>query len=304
MRIPHITILMATFNGAAFLDAQLQSIRTQLHENWTLIISDDGSDDETLSIIQQFCAAYPSLKIQLITGPAKGSSENFWHLVGHIPAWSDYVAFADQDDVWMPQKLTRAISALAPVKTAGLYGACSIEVDANLCVLGRSARIGRGLSLKNALVQNVFSCNSCVVNRTGIDILRKARGRGYIFDWYLYQLFAAIDAELIHDPQPSYYYRQHTQNQIGANRGLCARLFRMGQMLSGQFRSWNQINIDALWADKDLMTEANQRILDRFQRVRTRIGFSAAREVWKIGLVRQGPIGQMGLYVSAILGRL
>ena len=304
MSDPHVTILMATYNGAAFIEAQLVSICDQQHKKLTIIISDDGSTDATIDIARQFADRHPGLEFVFLDGPGQGSSANFWHLVDHIPRSTDYAAFADQDDVWMSCKVTAAIEKLPTHGGPALYGARSIETNHQLKCIRASARLRLNPCFENALVQNVFSANSCVVNRAGINLLRRIRGRGHIFDWYLYQVFSGAGATLIHDAIPRLYYRQHGQNQIGANRGFKARINRVRQVLSGEYRGWNEANIAALNCDFDLLTRENQKLLRRFERLRKHSGVCALWKMFKTRLKRQGPVGQLGLYLSAAFGKL
>lgn len=95
---PHVTILMATRNGAPFLETQLESIAAQSHANWSLRIGDDGSDDGTRKIIAAFRARHPTRDIRLLEGPRRGAAANFLALLGHGPPPRAYVAFSDQDD--------------------------------------------------------------------------------------------------------------------------------------------------------------------------------------------------------------
>lgn len=108
---PTVHILLATYNGAKYLQAQLDSIARQTHRHWTLTVSDDGSTDETVNIVKAFAQSSPHT-VNLLQGPCTGSStRNFCHLIQHAPsgAEQDLYAFCDQDDVWLDTKLERAV---------------------------------------------------------------------------------------------------------------------------------------------------------------------------------------------------
>jgi len=110
-----VDILMAVYNGAETLPAQLKSFDAQTHPHWRLLASDDGSRDNSLQILQTFASRHPSGKVKIIQGPQTGASENFLGLLRHVadqgraPRW---IAFSDQDDVWLPDKISRAMNAL------------------------------------------------------------------------------------------------------------------------------------------------------------------------------------------------
>ncbi len=92
-----VTILLASYRGASFIEAQLDSIAAQTHRNWRLIVSDDGSDDETRDIAADFAARRPAGQVRIIDGPRRGATQNFLHLLS--AATDGMIAFCDQDDV-------------------------------------------------------------------------------------------------------------------------------------------------------------------------------------------------------------
>src|SRR6516162_5372814 len=109
-----VAILMCTKDGAAFINCQLKSIADQSHKNWILIVSDDGSTDDTVAKIQQFAEVHPQ-KTTIRRGPGKGVCANFLSLANDSTIDADYFAFSDQDDFWHPDKLQRALAWLTTV---------------------------------------------------------------------------------------------------------------------------------------------------------------------------------------------
>ena len=154
----HITMLLATFNGAAHIGAQLESFCAQTHKDWSLLASDDGSTDDTCEIIRQFARQHPERRITLLRGPGKGSAINFLSLL-RAAGSSPYVAFSDQDDVWYPDKLARALTALKQCSGAGLYGGRTTIADENLRPLRTSLmfrRVAVARSASSSLIQHLF----------------------------------------------------------------------------------------------------------------------------------------------------
>ena len=125
-----VSILLATFNGATFLPQQLQSLKKQDHRRWTLIISDDGSSDETLNVAREEVAA---TQLQIFAGPQRGLTQNFWNALMQVPD-GNFAAFCDQDDVWCPDKLSRALSGLSHFQGAALYSSGRFICDQALNV--------------------------------------------------------------------------------------------------------------------------------------------------------------------------
>ena len=101
MKSLNFSVCMASYNGAEFIAEQIESILAQLDENDELIISDDGSSDDTCSIIRNYQKS--DSRIKLINGPKMGFSCNFGNAVSH--ASKEIIVFTDQDDIWAPNKL-------------------------------------------------------------------------------------------------------------------------------------------------------------------------------------------------------
>lgn len=104
-----LAVVMATRDGAAFLDEQLDSLARQTRPPDRLIVSDDGSSDGTPDMVRRFASVAP-FPVTLLEGPGTGLADNFWHAAGAVR--ESLVAWADQDDVWHPDKLARCEQAL------------------------------------------------------------------------------------------------------------------------------------------------------------------------------------------------
>jgi glycosyltransferase involved in cell wall biosynthesis len=100
---------MATFNGARFLQLQLASIAAQQLPPTELLVSDDGSTDETLMILEAFATTAP-FPVRIMNGPQRGAGCNF--LTAAQNATGELIAFSDQDDVWLPSKLLRCANLM------------------------------------------------------------------------------------------------------------------------------------------------------------------------------------------------
>jgi cellulose synthase/poly-beta-1,6-N-acetylglucosamine synthase-like glycosyltransferase len=125
---------MATFNGAKYLPEQLASLRDQTMPPGRLIVSDDGSTDDTRPVLEKF-AGQAGFEIVVVDGPQQGYAENFWSAAKL--ADSKYLAWADQDDVWRPEKIQQCVQALEATGAAFASHSAAV-VDAGLRPLGRS----------------------------------------------------------------------------------------------------------------------------------------------------------------------
>ena len=99
-----ISVIMCTYNGAAYLSEQLDSLRTQTLPPYELVVQDDGSTDGTMDLLRDYQQRYPGLRIRLFANPERvGYNRNFLTAVQR--AGGDFIACCDQDDVWHADKL-------------------------------------------------------------------------------------------------------------------------------------------------------------------------------------------------------
>jgi glycosyltransferase involved in cell wall biosynthesis len=299
-----VTILMCTKNGAAFIDDQLKSIAVQTYESWSLIVSDDGSNDATLAKLQNFGNAHPQ-RVTIRKGPGKGVCANFLSLANDTTIDADYFAFSDQDDVWQPDKLRRALGWLTtiPANVPGMY--CGrvelIAFDGRPC--GRSPLFTRPPAFENALVQSLAGGNTIVFNRAAKKILEEAATNDVVLhDWWVYQLVSAAGGTIYYDPEPMLKYRQHPDNVIGSNRDWTARLRRLRPVLTGRFRDWNSKNIAALQKlPAHLITPRNREVLELFVKARSASLLKRLYLLRKTGIYRQTPIDNLRFLAAAVL---
>jgi Glycosyltransferases involved in cell wall biogenesis len=302
-----VTILLASYRGARFIGAQLASIAAQTHQGWRLIVSDDGSDDGTRGIVAEFAASHTRGQVQVIDGPGRGATQNFLHLLSIAP--DGPVAFSDQDDVWFPDKLTRALAALSVHDGPAHYAARTVITDDDLNPVAQSRHFRRPLGFRNALVQSIMAGNTSVFNGPAAAILRRCVGAAQdqdtkAHDWWTYQLMAGAGAVLIHDPMPALYYRQHSQSVMGRNDTVAALSQRVAMLLAGDYGGWLGANHAALHAVRSELLPENRLILDRFGALLRRPAPAAAVEMARLGLYRQTQAGTAVLFVAALLGRL
>jgi glycosyltransferase involved in cell wall biosynthesis len=308
-----VTILMALYNGAPHLQAQLDSFAAQDWADWDLLVSDDGSGDAGPEIVRAFAAAQPKRAVRLISGPKQGFARNFLHLIAEAGDGSA-VAIADQDDVWLPAKLSRAMAVLADHAQDQplLYCARTHIVAPDLTPLALSPRWPRPFGFANALVQNVAAGNTIVLNRAALHLAQEAGRRAAAagaadvaaHDWWLYQLVTGAGGLVVRDDAPVLLYRQHPQNEMGRNDTLSAWRARLAKVMSGTFADWNRRNIAALTAAGDLLTPEARHLLADFARLRQRGLFGRLAGLRRAGLYRQTRGAQAVLWLAAALGRI
>ncbi len=302
-----IAVLMATYDGAAHLVAQLDSIAGQtLPPRW-LVVSDDGSVDATLAIVAGFAAQHADIAVTVLRGPLRGAAANFLHLLAHVPEGAEFAALSDQDDVWLPGKLADGVALLGDSNLPALLGARTLVCDGNLRGAHPSPLWRRPFGFGHALVQSFAGGNTMMLNRAAIRLAAEAAaeaGQVVMHDWWLYQIVSGAGGRVVFDSRPQLCYRQHGANQIGANRGPMAKLHRLRALLRGDFRRWNGINLRALAASAHRLTPENRAVLHGFAQLRDLPLWPRIAQFRRLGLYRQGPAGTVSLWLAVALGRL
>ena len=307
---PHVRILMATFQGATHLPAQLASFEAQSHADWSLWASDDGSTDATPDLLRAFAARHPG-RVRLIDGPRKGSAANFLHLLGHPELPPGPVALSDQDDVWLPHRLARGLQQLSGDGTRpNVYASRTIRTDADLRPLSPSVRHPRPPSFRNALVQNILAGNTLMLDAPALALLRATIPATRVagvrhHDWWVYLVAAGAGARIVNDDEPGLLYRQHGANLMGAHQGPGAALARLRTLRARAFADWITRNLAALQAVAPLLTPQARADLDAFARLRAaRNPLARALGLHRAGLHRQSGKGQASLIGLAAMGWL
>jgi glycosyltransferase involved in cell wall biosynthesis len=307
---PGVVILMAVYNGAPYLAEQLASLARQHHRSWRLVSADDGSQDDSRRVLEDFARAGHSVAI--LDGPKAGPAQNFLGLIRAAPqflAATDWLAFSDQDDVWTPERLSAGLVALTDVpadRPAMAFGKTFVT-DAELGNPRLSAPRPRPPGFRNALVQNIAAGNTLLLNPAAARLICAAAMEIddlVIHDWWIYQIVTGAGGVSCHIEQPLLYYRQHSGNSIGANDSLRASLYRLWRMLRGDFRQWNSTNIAALEQSWHRLTPENQSVLHRFATARQQGALRRMLCIRNLGLYRQSRSGQISLWLAALMNRL
>ncbi|MBR1631594.1 MAG: glycosyltransferase family 2 protein [Paludibacteraceae bacterium] len=221
-----LQILMATYNGEQYLEQQISSILNQTYSAWQLCIADDGSTDATLDIVERYCNLYPQ-KIKRIDSPSRqGVLRTFETLLQHATA--DYVMFADQDDVWMEDKIRltfQEINSLEHTYSSDvplLVHTNMTTVDSELHVLAadfwQSARLSPKVLDKDPRRLAICNCvTGCTVmlNRAAINVALPFPDNVVYHDAWL-GLSTSLCGHVGYVTQPTMLYRQHQHNLVGA----------------------------------------------------------------------------------------
>lgn len=265
-----LQILLSSYNGKDFLREQLDSLCAQTIGDIGILVRDDGSIDETLSILDN----YTALKnFRLIKGNNIGPARSFWYLLRCCDD-AEFYAFCDQDDVWDPDKLEIAVRALETHDSSTPVLYCSdvrvTNIDGNIIHEHMVRR--EPADFQHALIRNLAPGCTYVFNRAAKELLCRfdaEKTRILIHDWMVYQIISCT-GKVIFDNIPHMNYRQHNHNVIGIDNKSVAGLIRKVQRFwNGSMR--NSRSKHALYLEMiygDLMSPNNRYLTELFAHYR------------------------------------
>lgn len=305
-----VTIVLCTFNGAEHLEDQLASYLAQTFENWDLWVSDDGSTDNTRAILDAFAQAHGRTRtIRIIEGPRKGVAANFLSLLCHPEFPRTPCALSDQDDVWLQDKLALGMAEMHGDRPC-LYGAQSVHTISDLKSVGRSLGTEtaalKTISFGNALVQNIVSGHSSMLNPAALHLVRTAGVPQDIHshDWWLYLLMTGTGARVVVSEREVLFYRQHNKNAMGSHQGLRANLVRAAQVFGTAYSAWITANTTALRRVETLLTPQAHDTLTALESAPKQIAALKRLGVLRrYGIARQNRFGTAVLWLAVLLGR-
>lgn len=216
-----VAVLMSTYNGEKYLREQIESILAQVGVAAELFVRDDGSKDGTEKILAEYAANNARVHYEMCKNVGVGNS--FMNLLYSAPDTFDYYAFSDQDDIWLPKKLSEAIKMLEE-SGALLYASNQECVDKDGKHLGLHFEKGRNIHLLPVSIMESNMISGCTMvfplhfrnlickyeNRPQSALLRNR-----IHDAWMAEV-AAIFGTIIYDERAFVYYRQHGNNLVGA----------------------------------------------------------------------------------------
>lgn len=262
---PRTAVVVSTYNGACHIDAQLDSILAQDLKPDLVIVRDDGSSDDTVTLLREYVLKG---EIQLIEGQNLGVVGSFLSVLSEVPSDIDYVFLSDQDDVWHSDKISRAVSCLEEIGQAKpcYYCAEYTFCDAQMNRGERSHLLRGEVDFAHMLFENPTSGNTCALNRPLLElVLRGGSLDVYCHDWWM-GLVASALGTVVHDDFDSLDYRRTGSNASPTGMGFFQLLryrlltfFKKGEFskISKQLK-----RLYDLYADN--MSASNREILYRF----------------------------------------
>ena len=223
-----VSVAMDTYNGSDYLCQQIDSILGQLGEQDELVISDDGSQDNTVSILREY--QKKDSKVRLFQGPGQGVKRNVGHAIQNTRG--QYIFLADQDDIWLPGKVEKVLQAFERQNASVVIHDARVFADHNTSdILMESFFAFRGAKpgvLKNIIKNSYIGC--CMAfRRELLEVILPIPEQIEMHDQWIGILGDYYAGKSCFIREPLLLYRRHQKNQSGMTH------YGFGKMLRNRF---------------------------------------------------------------------
>ena len=208
---PIIDVLLAVYNGEEHIRDFLDSLSLQRNVRIHLIVSDDGSSDKTMEIVQEYESRFE--KTSLFLGPKKGPMQNFFFLLRDSD--NDFVALADQDDIWREDHLEKSIARIIDLDVPALTYSAVEHFSKEKSERVLWPKNYSGPRFPNILFENTARGCTFVLNARARDLINIEEPKNAVMhDWWIL-LLIKLYGTVIYEPTPEIAYRLHQNNYVG-----------------------------------------------------------------------------------------
>lgn len=265
MQSNSVCVVLSTFNGGRYLGQQLDSIMAQTHRSFSVLVRDDGSSDDTIDILREYCKSFPVMRY--FVGKNVGVVKSYMRMLEHVPIDAQYVAFCDQDDVWSPEKLRRGVQKLQLIDSSipALYCTRLDVTDSHLRHMYFSSLPRRGATFSGALVENVVTGCTLMINRAALTLMEIPTNLDSVVmhDWWTYLVVSAF-GKVIFDEYASVKYRQHIANVVGSRRGFAIWKRRWDSFRHGSQRMIGIQTLEFMRIYGPILSDQNRKMVQNF----------------------------------------
>lgn len=300
-----VAVLLASYNGERYIGKQIESIMRQNYPDIELYIRDDCSTDGTVDVIKEYAKKYD--RIHLIESDRNlGYPGCFYALTDDTDIVADYYAFADQDDYWLKNKISRAVSVLNEQsdETACSYYSGYMMCKSNLKAQKKSTpRRRTEISFKESLFEVCGLEFTQVVNAKAMDLIRtykpqKANAGGT----WMSPLISGM-GKVIYDSYCSAYYRRHESTVTNSDMGVFGIwIWRIREFLFGGFDEYRVLLDDINEVIGPMLPKEDQRTIALFSAKKSVI--NQLRKTFYPARLRSGLIDELALRFMFIIWRL
>lgn len=240
----NIVVLMSTYNGARYIREQLDSIFSQDYKNIYLLVRDDGSIDSTCLVLEEYSKKQSNM--HYYKGKNMKPARSFMDLLKQAPD-ADYYAFADQDDVWLPNKLSKGIEALAS-HGGNLYHSNFQMTDADLNPIVTCPKPVIDDIGKAAVLYPATGCTMILTKKLRDIVVSYEPQFIVMHDTWIFKVALATCGPVVFDNKSYILYRQHSGNVLGGKGAdfLTKWSRRIKAFLAPERTRWKEMN--ELWS--------------------------------------------------------
>lgn len=223
---PVVDVICSVLNGDRFLPDFFASLQAQTHSAWRLWLRDDGSTDGTVALFHEWAARDPRVNVLDASGRRLGVAQSFGWMLEHLPAPSDYVLTADADDIWLPAKIARTLSAMRVAEREhGTHTPILVHTDLTVVEADlrerhpsywRYTRVSpEPATVRRVLLRNVAAGPTMMLNAALRQLVVPTPLEMRHHDWW-YALVAVATGRIVAVHESTVLYRQHDANDVGA----------------------------------------------------------------------------------------
>jgi rhamnosyltransferase len=233
-------VLLAAYNGANWIRAQIESILGQVGVNVRLVVRDDRSQDSTIAIVREIAATDTRVELLHSDAASGSASQNFFSLIRSCDATGfDFIALSDQDDIWDPDKLYQAAALLTNSQSCAYSSAVTAiwptgrpRLLQQNCPVTESDYLLEGAGQGCTFVLSVLLYARLRSFLTAHESLTRDI---YFHDWAIYALTRTWGLKWTFNPRSTMTYRQHSSNDTGARSSLGGIAMRLRRIRQGWY---------------------------------------------------------------------
>ena len=301
---PKVVVLMSAYNGEKYIQEQIESILAQTYSNMKIYVRDDGSKDQTLNILEKY---ENDNKIVLLKGENKGFIGSFFSLLKECEK-ADYYAWCDQDDIWLPEKIARAVERLEKNKNdvPTLYFSDYDYYDQNMHFQKHGLDHKRGPSFANSLMDCIsLGVNSVFNHKAREMMLEKIPKHSCGHDWWTYMVCAAFGNVIYDRGYVSVKYRRLEESvSPGGKNFIATQIWRFKKFFVNDY--FKKIR-EQLYEFSDLygqqLSEKDRKVMNLFIKRRYSLLLALKKCFYPVWF-RQGIVEEMMVRVLFLMGRL
>lgn len=296
---PSICVVMSTYNGEKYVAQQMDSILAQdVDADLQVRVRDDGSSDGTLAVLRRY---ETNPKVSIIAGKNLGYVDSFFECLSSAPS-CDYYAFSDQDDIWLPNKLSRALEKLVNTSYNGpLLYASELQYCDEYCKKATKSHLNQiGVNAQDMLYEVICSGNTQVFNKE-LAQLACSHGWSGVFahDWW-FALVASFFGKVVFDEQTEILYRRLNENTSPSGMsGIRLMRYRIKKILGGGKLKGIHDQLEFFYNSFGPELSSSQAKI-----IRNAVDGSNVSRAFAPGRYRQKPIDEVMVRMLLLLGKL